>query len=347
MRSKLLSFVGFGVLFAFAAWVGPSCLSLDTDRACGEGEPPCYQGEVCYEGRCYDRGNLPEGAGDAGEDDDPADADETDDGGGEDRDAADTAPDSPDGDTGSTVDPDGGDTSPDPDGGSATGYCADLESVVGSEGLGGLRELWNRSPGDDPLDGHPGSQCSDNSECNGECEGGYCIHRVFTTSETYPADFGGLRQADCICQLLAEQAGRDGVFQAILSGDGTSMKSRLAFRADWYVMNYSNGRWQVDKAFSEGAPYFNSSVDSGGFVYSEMGDKISNPNMASAWTGWNVSDQQPGDSCSGWTTTDPDGRARVGFPNAPTSDWIDNMTDTCADREESGGRERRIYCIEQ
>lgn len=53
-------------------------------------------------------------------------------------------------------------------------------------------------------------------------------YRVFTTKDAYDATFGGLLEADLVCQGDADAAGLKGVFRAWLSTDDLSATARLS-----------------------------------------------------------------------------------------------------------------------
>ena len=93
---------------------------------------------------------------------------------------------------------------------------------------------------DDDCPAPPGFPCSKDSNRRSVCaqSTGTCAHRVFVTSRGYDGDFGGLSQADSLCNQNARSAGLDGTWKAILSTRMTAVKSRLTFKGA--VVNMQN-----------------------------------------------------------------------------------------------------------
>jgi hypothetical protein len=61
--------------------------------------------------------------------------------------------------------------------------------------------------------------------------------RVFVTSTTTPGNFGGLAQADQICELAGKRANQEGRYVAWLSTDATNATTRITGNGPWYTMD--------------------------------------------------------------------------------------------------------------
>jgi hypothetical protein len=162
------------------------------------------------------------------------------------------------------------------------------------------------------------------------------VKLVFTTSETYTGDLGGLAGADAKCQALAETAGLWGTFKAWLSDSSATASERLNHSTVPYMR--TDGRivatdW-VD--LTDGTINVALSVD-------ENGTAI-NSGWGYAWT-WTTADGSggtPGWNCRDWTYSGglPD-KGENGFIYETNYKWsVIRSSDGC-------GESLYLYCFEQ
>lgn len=377
-----------------ACWLPASgCLEFDTDRTCGEGEPSCYRDEICYQGRCYDRGEVP-GSADTSERDASSGAEDSSSGSGDDVDAGQVDDSGPsDGGSGSN-DTDARSTdgtsepsdaaaptscSPDPDNPGFNWpegtYCETLAQGTDSDDLCGLRQEWKKFGDDDagstaPPAGRPGAECSDDGECIGRCEdvGGTneedkrCVHRMFTSSETFYGDFASgaeatdtadfaVQEADCACQLLALRAGREGRFQAVIGDENTRAAERIEVRTDIFAIHYSQNRreWQSTTLYdrdSDPDSWANAASWENDPEFDEFGNSIldqSEDPVARVWTGHPPSKPEFDHlHCDFWSSNSDGAEGIAG--NIVRSN-IARFRDSSS--RPACNTQNRIYCIEQ
>lgn len=380
MRSKLLTLAGCLLAAGTALYAGSSCLTPDTDRTCGEDEPPCYKGEICVQGRCYDRGSAPARADAADDTSSPTDAETglpPEDTTGRDTGIRDTG----DADTG-TMDSQG----PDSDGGSGScnlstsgdagidwpsnDYCDKLKELTNSARCG-LSEEWQENPTADAgstdagiSPAHPGAECDSDSDCIGDCIEIFdeqnepdtrCGHRMFTTSRRFDGKFSiarsdSLRDADCACQLLAARAGVPGTYQAILSAGRVSAEDRIAIRTDMYAIRKPGEGERVERRMLEGVNSddqipWGAPLDAAPEI-DEQGNTISTT-PSFAWTGWVSTDRSSGNDdpdqdCDQWTRNTPGAKQPETGRFTKKSSWLDGpVTNPSCDAK------LPIYCVQQ
>lgn len=309
MRSTLPTVLGVGLLVALLTGAAASCLSVDNDRTCGEGEPPCYKGEVCVRGTCFEKENAPK----LGEDTGPEDTSEPEDTSGDGELPPDDVSDSgmdgetPDADA-DTGDADGGIDVEWPNGEIPT-KCSELKQEYPEAFLSLVRTWRDRR---DVGSGAPGTECSNDESCySGKCtypssEANFktCAHRMFTTGERVEGDFGGLKGADCICQFLAKsEPAEGGVWRAVLTTVEEDVRNDLRIQGTVHYLDNDATRAGKAPGFLETDLESPPTRDRfGNEITSQRGTHF-------AWTGTLSNDPQ---DCEGWTSRDDGDTANVG-----------------------------------
>jgi hypothetical protein len=131
--------------------------------------------------------------------------------------------------------------------------------------------------------------------------------RVFITSQTYKASFGGLVKADQICNSAASLAGLTGTWSAWLSTVATSATSRLehatvpyqlldgtVLAANWTELTSGNLRHPIDR-------------DENNNVVPPTPPPFHAPFTGFAWTGTNTDGTSLTNTCDDWTYSIPSG----------------------------------------
>ena len=182
-----------------------------------------------------------------------------------------------------------------------------------------------------------GTACMVPGDCATDvCTTNVCVDRpkrVFTTSNAYAGDFGGLAAADAICQADATSAKLTGTYAAFLSDQTTSAASRLTHSTGTYVL--------VDgtEVAANGAAFFSAAHESG-ISLNENGAMV----FADVWTGSDDTGAIDGSpDCTNWTSsTLANTTYTLGETNIKTSPW-GNVPQTDAACSASYS----FYCIEQ
>lgn len=185
-------------------------------------------------------------------------------------------------------------------------------------------------------DGGPACDCAEAG-----CYASACVKTVFVTSQTTPANFGGVAQADKRCQDAATAAGLPGTFQAWLSDATTSPFERAGQSTVPYQLvsgvRIADG-WDDLVAAGPAAPI---DVD-------EHGQKIADPTMSEVvWTntgrdGRAESYSMASNFCAGWTNNAPEDSAVVGWltKRMAADDWTFAVVQPCTGAA-------RLYCFQQ
>lgn len=173
------------------------------------------------------------------------------------------------------------------------------------------------------------------------CYAAACTKTVFVTSETTPATFGGVAQADKICQDAAAAAGLQGTFYAWLSDATTSPfmrfgESTVPYRLVDGVQIADD--WQSLVDLGPAAPI---DVDA-------RGQKVADPAMSEVvWTNTGRDGRAEDYStasnyCQNWTNNGPEDQAVVGWltKRGQPDDWTFAVVQPCTGAA-------RLYCFQQ
>jgi hypothetical protein len=176
------------------------------------------------------------------------------------------------------------------------------------------------------------------SACDPTTDGvSICRHRLFVTSSSHFANFGGLSGADSLCASAAQGAGLTRTYRALLADSTTPVTEHVELSKG--VSKYSADGSQEVILSETAADLFS------GFLLSEPdtdenGDTISS---GRAFTGFNATGgthANAGTYCNNWNTVSIDD-APVGFPNIKSGIWAEltSQTHACTNH--------RLYCISQ
>lgn len=153
--------------------------------------------------------------------------------------------------------------------------------------------------------------------------------RVFITSSTTKGNFGGLTQADNICQTRANTAGIGGTWKAWLSDSTTSASLRLHHATVPYKL--VNGTIIANNwtDLTDGSIQNKINID-------ENGNAKSSTNYV--LTGTNTDGSSTRKNCSSWTTTTS--IATEGRSNSSSASWTNDGNYNCTYKD-------FLYCFEQ
>lgn len=158
-------------------------------------------------------------------------------------------------------------------------------------------------------------------------------HRVFITSSTFSGSLGGLTGADSVCQNLAQSAGLELSYKAILSSDSISASARIFLTGAIYSIDSSGVKVKITESGGD-------LWQSGGFpelVNFITLDEFGLNTTGNVWTGSNDngSSAGAGQSCTSWSGS---GSGRVGTIGGSNGAWLDNSTQSCSNFF-------HLYCI--
>jgi hypothetical protein len=162
---------------------------------------------------------------------------------------------------------------------------------------------------------------------------------VFTTSNRWTGDLGGLAGADAKCQAAAGAAFPGRVFRAWISGTGAgeAATERLVHGTG----PYTNGPWSIGTGWDQLA----SSVHDHGIRLDENGNLPQVDDVV--WTGTNPDGTAlvgaTGASCNDWSSAEGGGGtgiAAVGNASSVDAKWTHEVFQTC----DGFGH---LYCVEQ
>lgn len=158
--------------------------------------------------------------------------------------------------------------------------------------------------------------------------------RVFLTSSTFSADFGGLAGADAICQQLADDVNLTGTFKAWLSDGSESPSSRFTRSNGPYIGIDDEPIASSYQDLTDGSLLNPICVD-------EMGADRCN-DISLAWTGTTITGEgsMRFGNCENWTTTDTGGFGDAGGPRNIGEGWTSRFAGDCSDPN-------ALYCMEQ
>jgi hypothetical protein len=168
----------------------------------------------------------------------------------------------------------------------------------------------------------------DTSDCSGTT-----ARRVFVTSGSFPADFGGAVGGDALCQAVADDAGLAGTFLAWLSDGSTTPLVRFT---------HSDGPYELidgTHVADDWADLVDGSI-AAAIGRDEVGALVPVPPtiVVTATTAGGVLQPFNG-ACQDWTTTSAAFSAGVGNPQN-TITWSDSGATNCASQVS-------LYCFEQ
>lgn len=186
--------------------------------------------------------------------------------------------------------------------------------------------------------GEPGEDC-DCAEIGCAAEG--CTKTVFVTPEAHPANFGGLAQADALCQDAATRAGLEGTYYAWLSTSTSSPNDRFSKTEAPHVLADGTSLaagWDALLASGPAAPI---DVDASG---AKVPDETQSLRV---WTNTGRDGRaddysRASDYCSDWTRNTAENFAVIGWLTRrnQADDW------TYADASPCTGP-AHLYCFQQ
>ena len=153
------------------------------------------------------------------------------------------------------------------------------------------------------------------------------LKRVFVTSTTMQANFGGLAGGDALCSQRAGAAMLGGTWRAWLSTNTTDAITRITASGPWYL---TSGPLAVTRAQLTKSPITrNIDRDENGNLHSGL-----------VWTGTNSSGEFLDDDCGDWTSNAASVHAATGDSKATSSPWTGATPGSCDEQH-------RLYCFEQ
>lgn len=154
--------------------------------------------------------------------------------------------------------------------------------------------------------------------------------KIFATSNTYGADFGGKWQATAYCNLAAEAAGlNEGYWKAILSTSSSDTDDGITVDGDVFNLNgdlvaTASNFWNADHANAVAVDEFRTAISTPPHVWTGVRD--------------GGSDWINSDNCNDWSTTSSGARGYVGSAKALNKYWL-------ADNVLGCDNEARFLCI--
>ncbi len=152
------------------------------------------------------------------------------------------------------------------------------------------------------------------------------FNRVFVTSATHSATFGGLAGADAFCQTTATNAGLGGTWTAWLSDATTDAKTRLGT---------AQGFVRLD-----GRPFANAVADiiaNKIFTPLRIDEHGADVGTVDVWTGTDADGTASTATCSSWSSTS--GSTETGTTGGGPDVWTAQIAQSC-------GGSRHLYCFE-
>jgi hypothetical protein len=153
------------------------------------------------------------------------------------------------------------------------------------------------------------------------------INFAFVTSNSYRGNFGGLVQADAICQEHANDAGMKGTYVAWLSSDAGWAAPRLGYSRGWYR---PDGKPAIDSlaALTQRNEMF----------YPVAVNEKGATTTAPPWTGTDSSGRARFQTCDGWSSMSATITGTVGRVDATGTMWTLNNDFGC-------DQPRPLYCF--
>ncbi|MFC1523352.1 hypothetical protein ACFL6N_01045 [Thermodesulfobacteriota bacterium] len=157
---------------------------------------------------------------------------------------------------------------------------------------------------------------------------------VFTTSQGYTGNMGGLAGADANCQTLADAAELEGTFKAWMSDDALNANDRLTHSTDPYV------RTDGTQIAADWDDLIDGTLDVP-LDYDENGTEIETP-WPYVWT-WTTSSGiggTPGFNCNNWTSEDSFVKGEDGHLYETNYKWAIIRNNGCDEG-------LKLYCFQQ
>jgi hypothetical protein len=150
-------------------------------------------------------------------------------------------------------------------------------------------------------------------------------HRLFVTSSTYHANFGGLSGMDSVCNTVAQSAGLVRAYRAVARDSSmTSYRDRFSGTASVYMYSRTDGAVLIDESFPI--------TPMRGLNLTEAGDAVTGV----SWTGGGG-----GDTCQNWSSSSSLDVGSVGFVGANISvSWWSFSIDSC-------DKPFRLFCLSE
>ncbi len=161
---------------------------------------------------------------------------------------------------------------------------------------------------------------------------------VFRSFESIPSNFGGTFFADGLCAMNAKRAKLDGEYKAWVSDADLFSAPKFRFNSTdfqgWYLLP-TNPPKKLAKGW-EGltTEFLVNWID----VSAAGVESILTPEFT--WTG-TLQDGtfSEGNTCNGWTTTDPSSKAQIGSVGNWNKEWTESKIVEC-------GFDKKIYCFQ-
>jgi hypothetical protein len=176
--------------------------------------------------------------------------------------------------------------------------------------------------------------------CDNDCK--RVAYYIFVSSDKYDGDFGGIANADGLCNELA--AGElPGVYKAWMSGEGggNSAASRLFKATDPYIrpdgMQIADNWADLVDADDLKVPI--KQDETGASINADPADCTMNAGEALVWTGTQANGNKDV-TCMSWGSNAMNEDGTLGLLNKVNSSWTKACTGDC-------NTEARIYCVEQ
>lgn len=185
----------------------------------------------------------------------------------------------------------------------------------------------NDGGGDIPEDSATADNFVPLADGGGDGEGGAGGLKVFVSSTTHNARYGGLAGADKICNDLAKAAGVSGTFVAWLSNkDGPHAVNRVTSTGPWTLVGTTQVVAATKAELTSGTLKRAIDRDENGAAAAE----------SSVWTGTGQNGMYETNDCDQWTTGN---NGRSGQTDETDDDWTSNTVDDC-------DALHRVYCFQ-
>jgi len=161
---------------------------------------------------------------------------------------------------------------------------------------------------------------------------------AFRSFEIIPSNFGGTFFADGLCAMNAKRAKLDGEYKAWVSDEDLFSAPKFRFNSTdfqgWYLLP-TNPPKKLAKGW-EGltTDFLVNWID----VSAAGVESILTPEFT--WTG-TLQDGtfSEGNTCNGWTTTDPSSKAQIGSVGNWNKEWTESKITEC-------GFDKKVYCFQ-
>jgi hypothetical protein len=159
---------------------------------------------------------------------------------------------------------------------------------------------------------------------------------VFVTSHTWSGDFGGLAQADALCNAAATAAKLPGRFHAWLSDSTHDAKDHIAGNGPWYLpaLSGSDASARVLVATDK------LELTRGTLAHEIDIDESGRAANTSAWTGSDPAGLRTHVDCTGWTAGSGAVSGTGGYSMKESGQWSYNASAGCVSL-------LSLYCFEE